>query len=676
MPLHSRFHGPVALAASGLSLFVHVDALHAQDHAALEEVIVTATPLRDAPIDALQPVEVLQGDRLIRNRAMSLGETLASLPGVTSSWFGPQSSRPVIRGLGGERVRIYEDSAEALDVSSLSNDHAVTIDPLAADRIEVVRGPSALLYGNGAAGGAINVITNRIPSTLSEYPYDGALELRGDDATGELAGSARADASWNDWAFHADGFVRDTEDVSIADYAWSRQVRERAIAAGEEFSDVRGTLENTASETQGGAFGFSRVGTGGYGGLAVNVFETEYGVPGIDEQVSIDMEQMRYDASGEWRDPFTGVTAIRARATYSDYEHSEIEEDGAVGTRFEQTGTDARLVLDHAPLAGLTGTFGVQVRDTDFAAIGEEAYVPASRTRNLGVFAYESLPVGPVTFELGARVESQEIELDAESDLPDYDADNVNVAGGALWKFAPDYALALNLTSTERHPTATELYAEGPHLAVQRFEIGDADLGRERARTIDLGLRRTAGALTFTLSAFHNDYSGYIFPGITALEEDGLPVVIFGQRDARFSGAELEVQLPTVRAWGGEIELTLLGDYVRASFDGDGGDLPQIPPLRVGSEIAWSRAGFGSRLSVNWYDDQDRVAENELPTDGYTLIDADVSYRMELGGSPLLLFVRASNLLDEDARRHSSPLKDYAPLPGRSIGAGVRLSLR
>lgn len=673
MPLQAHFHGVAALiAAFGLSSSPIVQA---QDHAALDEVVVTATPLRAAPVDALQPVAVLQGQRLVEDRAMSLGETLAKMPGVTSSWFGPQSSRPVIRGLGGERVRIYEDSVEALDVSSLSNDHAVTIDPLAADRIEVVRGPATLLYGNGAAGGAINVITHRIPSKPSEHPFDGAVELRGDDATGELAGSARADASWNDWAFHADGFLRDTEDVAIPGYAWSRRVREQAQAAGEQFSDVRGTLENTASETQGGAFGLSRIARAGHGGIAVNRFETEYGVPGIDEQVSIDMRQTRYDASGEWREPLRGITALRARATYSDYEHSEIEDDGAVGTRFEQTGTDARLVLDHAPLAGFAGTLGVQIRDTDFTAIGEEAYVPPSRTRNLGVFAYESLPVGPVTFELGARLESQEIELDAGSGLPDYDADNVNVAGGALWKFSPSYALALNLTSTERHPTATELYAEGPHLAVQRFEIGTADLGRERGRTIDLGLRRTAGAVTFTLSAFYNDYSGYIFPGGTGLEEDGLPVFVYDQRDARFSGAEAELQFPALRALGGDLEVSVLGDYVRASFEG-GGDLPQIPPLRLGTEIAWSRASLGTRLSVNWYDAQDRVADNELPTDSYTLVDLDLSYRLPLGGSPLLLFVKGSNLLDEDARRHSSPLKDYAPLPGRSIGAGVRLTLR
>lgn len=659
----------------------------------IEQVVITATPLRESLLETAQPVTVITGDDLVPLRALSLGETLAAQPGISASYFGPQASRPVIRGLGGERVQMYEDGGEALDVSALSGDHAVTVDPLIARQIEVIRGPATLLYGNGASGGLINVLTNRVPESLPGEPLTGALELRGNSALDERAGALRLEGNSGSWAWHADGYARETDDVSIPDYAQSRRLREQLEAEGEEIDERRGTLRNSSSKTVGGALGGSFISEQALIGFAVSRLESDYGLPmehaheheheESDEDagepheegetgVRIDMAQTRYDLKAEIMEPFRGILSTRLRATFNDYEHREIEAGGEVGTRFEQDGVDARLVFDHAPLAGWRGTFGVQVRDVDFAAFGEEAFVPPSRTRNVGYFIFEERPLGPVTLELGARLEQQRITPDGIT--ASYDDSAFSASAGALWKPADGYTLSLNVTSTRRHPTATELFANGPHLAAARFEIGNPSLAREHATTVDLGLRKGAGRWRMALSAFHSDYSRYIHAMPTGLEKDGLPVVEYVQADATLSGFEAELHPPAIQTALGTLSTRLMADYVRGKLK-DGGNLPQIPPLRFGGGLELVRDRFSAGVSVIYHDEQDRVAEHELPTDSYTMVGLDIAYRAPLGERTMLLFLRGENLLDEDARRHSSPLKDIAPLPGRAVIAGVRVEL-
>ena len=654
----------------------------AEDEHDIEQVIITATPLRESLLETAQPVTVIGGEDLVHLRALSLGETLAAQPGINSTYFGPQASRPVIRGLSGERVQMYEDGGEALDVSALSADHAVTVDPLIAEQIEVVRGPATLLYGNGASGGLINVLTNRVPERLPGDTVSGALELRGSSALDERAGAVRLGGGRGFWAWHADAFARETNDASIPGFAQSRYLRRELEEAGEEVDDDRGTLHNSASKTHGGALGGSFIGERGFAGLAVSRLGSEYGIPvdhdheheGGNEEggVRIDMDQTRYDLKAEIVEPLSGLAAVRLRGTFNDYEHREIEPGGAIGTRFEQDGVDTRLVFDHAPLAGWRGTFGVQYRNVDLLAIGEEAFVPPSETRNVGYFVFEERPLGVVTLELGARLERQRIEPDSAD--PGYDENTVSASLGALWKPVDGYTLSLNVTSTQRHPTATELYANGPHLAAGRFEIGNPALKRERATTVDIGLRKTAGQWRMSLTAFRSDYSRYIYASPTDLEEDGLPVFEYVQADAELTGFEAELRPPAAETAIGTISGRLIADHVRGEL-ADGGHLPQIPPLRFGGEIELLRDRFSAGLSVLYHDKQDRVAANERPTDGYTMVDMDFAYRAPLGQREMLVFLRGENLLDEDARRHSSPLKDLAPLPGRSVIVGVRLEL-
>jgi iron complex outermembrane receptor protein len=682
----------------------------------LHEIVVSATPFDRSPLEIAQPTIVLSGDDLRRDLGASLGETVARQLGVTGSYFGPNASRPVIRGLGGERVQMLQDGIEALDVSALSSDHAVSVEGIAADQIEILKGPATLLYGNGAVGGLVNVQTNRIHATLPAR-VSGALELRGDTALGERTGAARLDLPVGPAAIHVDAFRRRTDDVRIPDYGPSRAEREELAAEGEDFGP-RGRIENSAGEAQGASIGASWIGSRGYVGVGYTRYETNYGLPGGEHSHAatadadgtgaraalardafatsarilggetalgaagdgpgprIDMTQNRYDLAGALDGGEGWFRKLRYRGTYSDYAHAELEGDGAVGTQFEQSGFDQRVAIDHA-FGAWRGTAGVQYRDVDFVARGDEAFVPASRTKNAGVFVFEERPVdvarGALTLELGARAERQTIVPDRTRGLDEYAGTSATGSAGAVWTFRPDVALAVNLTHAERHPTSTELYADGPHAAVQRFEVGDPRLDLERSNALDLSLRSAGdAAVRWQVNAYVNDFSNFIYLQPTGGVADGYDVYDYRQGGARFTGLEGEVTVPLATVRGGRLEARFAGDMVRATLDG-GGPVPQIPPWRVGTELSWRADRASAGLSVYRYGRQGRVAAFERPTDGYTMVDLDVDRRVDSPLGEVLLFAKAGNLLDVDARRHTSPLKEFAPLPGRSLTAGVRL---
>jgi iron complex outermembrane receptor protein len=677
---------------------------HAPD--GLDEIVVTATPFERSPLQIAQPAIVIAGDQLRRDLGASIGETVADQLGVTGTYYGPMASRPVIRGLGGERVLMLEDGIEALDVSALSADHAASIEGIAADQVEILKGPATLLYGNGAVAGLVNLRTNRIHSHLPEEA-SGALELRGDTALRERTAAGRLDFALGRIAVHADAFTRDTDDVRIPGYAPSAAERDELAAEGEDFGP-RGRLENSDGEARGAALGASYVGTRGHLGFAYSRYETNYGLPGgvhhhheehaeaaradrayaasvralaegdeVEEAgPRIDLVQNRYDLAGALDGGSGWFRKLRVRATYSDYRHAELEGDGAVGTRFDQDAYEARVALDHA-FGAWRGTAGVQLRNADFVALGEEAFVPASRTRNLGAFVFEERAIdvarGALTLEVGGRVERQTVEPDATRGLPDYSGTSANASGGLVWTFRPDVAVAVNLTHAQRLPTATELYADGPHAAVRRYEIGSADLRREKSNALDLSLRSAGdAAVRWQVNAYLNRFSDFVYLEPTGVVEDDFDVYEFRQDDARLAGVEAEITVPLLASARGELEGRLSGDYVRATL-ADGSPVPQIPPLRIGAELAWRAGRLDAALAARWYAAQERLAAFERPTEGYTMVDVDVSWRVASGFGTVLLFASGHNLLDEEARRHTSPLKEYAPLPGRSLTAGVRL---
>lgn len=675
---------PPAIAALPLLLLMlPAFAASADDAGDLKEIVVRATPLRGSPLETAQPAIVLAGDELVRSIAKSLGETLESQPGITGTYFGPMASRPVIRGLSNQRVQVLEDSIASLDVSALSEDHSVTMDPLVARSIEVVKGPGTLLYGNAAVGGVVNVLTNRIPETRQQDPFDGAFELRGDTVSNQRSGALRLDGQVGDFALHADGFSRDSDNIDIPGNALSDRLVSVLEESGDEVpTNPNGEVYGSDGETDGWSVGGSYlVGDRGYLGASATRYDANYGTPGPESQpdgtsVRIDMEQRRYDVSGGLDNPFTGISEVRIRTGHSDYTHTEFEPDGAAGTKFTQDANEFRLAFDHAPLANWRGTFGAQYIVVDFRAEGEEAFIPPSKTDNLGLFLFEELPIGDVNLQVGVRYEDQSIDPEPALALPDYDDDSWNGSAGAVWTFTPEYSAAVNYTYAQRHPTATELYASGAHVALARFEIGDPSLKKEATNTVDLAVRKFAGDVKFLVSAFYSDYSDFIFPqptGDFAGEEEPFPVVQYVAQDAEFYGAEAEVSFPLLDQDLNNLRLRLLTDYVRGKLANGGGNVPLMPPWRVGAQVEYTRGGWQAGLEVFRYDSQAKVATNELRTDGYTMIGANLGYRLPTSLGSLLLFLQGSNLADQEARRSTSPVKDYAPLPGVSLLAGAKI---
>ena len=683
----------IQLPAFGLSaaslLFVANSALAQEDdeHHVLDEIIVSATPLERTVEQLAQPTSVLSGDALIRSQSPSIGETLADQPGVSATYFGPVSSRPVIRGQFGERVRVLSNGLDALDASALSEDHAVSIDSILADRVEIVRGPATLLYGSGAAGGLVNIVDSRIHENPLEAPFSGAISVNSDSATGAKSAAGKIDIGDERFALHVDAFNRETDDIEIPGFAESALQRALEEAEGGDEEDGEeeafGVVENTSSSTSNNAVAFSWTGDSGFLGLSMSDYDSEYGIPGHhheeeeggaepeeEENVRIDLDQRRYDLIGQF-DFGAFIDSARLRVARNDYTHTEFE-GGATGTVFDILGTDARLELKHRPFGRLEGAVGLQYSNTDFNAIGDEAFVPPSDTEQLSLFVFEEFALSDRwRLQFSARGEQQEITAPL---LPTYDETAFGASFGAIWELTDGLSLAGNVALTERHPTSTELYADGPHLAVQRVERGSVTAGRgmlrkEQSTNIDLTLRAQTERIEINITGFVNDVDDYIVLRPTTEIEDELPVFEYDQTDVEMYGIEAEALIDIFENGHGHLHARLMSDFVRAE-ESTGQYLPRIPPLRYGLGLHYTLDFFEASAEAIRHDDQSRTAVGELPTDGYTMVNAEASIRF--ADEQILAYIRGTNLGNEDARRHTSPLKDLVPLPGRSVQLGIR----
>lgn len=666
-------------------------------HLHLDDVVVTASPLARASDEISAPTSVLAGDALARRQQGTLGETLAGLPGVDATYFGPGASRPVIRGLGGDRIRVLTGGVGTLDASVVSPDHAVSLDPLLIDRVEVVRGPAALLYGGGAIGGVVNVIDGRIPETLPAGPITGRLEVRGDTAADERTGAAVLTGAAGQFAWRLDGFRRETEDIDIPDFAETAALRaeheaehepEEGEEEHEEEAPAFGTLPNTATRTSGGSFGLSYINDLGHLGFSYSGFDSLYGVPGHEHHeeeheeekaheeqggVRIDLQQRRWDVHGEWLAPAGLLRAARFQLGVADYEHTELEGD-EIGTRFTNQAHEGRLELLHEKIGDVEGALGWQFARSDFAAAGDEAFMPPSVTRNQAVFVYEELVRGDWTAQFGARVERQKITPEAVSGLPASRHTGETFTAGLIWRVGEGGSFAFSASANERAPNAQELYADGPHAGTGAYELGDPTLGTEQSRGLDLSYRHRRGAITGEVGVFLNSFDGYIYEEATGAEEDGLPVYAFVQRDARLYGAEAELIFHLHEAKETVADFRILADSVRATNTSDDTPLPRTTPVRVGLGFDWQHGPWSASAEWRHVMKQDRLAPNETVSPAYDLVSLGAAWRFEAGRAHGELFVRGSNLLDETARVHASFLKDIAPLPGRNFTAGVRLS--
>ena len=653
----------------------------------LNEIVVTAKPLARTVEQLAQPTAVLAGDALTLEQSSSIGETLAEQSGVSSTYFGPIASRPVIRGQSGERVEMLANGLSALDASALSEDHAVPIDSIVADSVEIVRGPATLLHGSSAGGGIVNVVDSRIHRVLPKLPLSGTVSLSSNSATKGRRGAVKLDAGLENFVFHVDYKRHDTKNIDIPGFAESALQRrlEAAEESGEESGEKEafGVVKNTDSETQSGAAAITLFGKGSRIGFSVSRFDTNYGIPGghgghdeghdeddedegegggaegegeEEEIIRIDMEQTRAEAQVELSlDGF--FKDVNLRFASNDYEHVELE-NAEIGTLYDNRGIDARIELEHRQIGGMVGAFGLQYKRLDFDATGEEAFVPASDTEQIGLFAFEEYAIRPtLTLQGSARLEHQALSTPGRP--RGYSEAAFGAALGAIWQWTDVLTLSGNLALTERHPTSTELFANGKHLAVNRFERGALTVGRGDFDRVE-----------FTVTAFLNDVSDYIVLKPTARMQEGLRVFDFGQTDARLYGFEAEALVDLFASFNSHLHLRLFADTTRGKDTRTDTALPRLTPMRYGLKLHYQQGGFDASVSARRHGKQNRVAPNELPTEAFTMVGAKISYRLDQ--SNILLFLRGRNLLDEDARRHTSPLKDAVPLPGRAVIAGLR----
>ena len=679
-------------AAVLLALAAHTHPVLAQDAAApvaatLPELTISASGLALGSSDMTTPVSVLEGDALVLRREATLGETLESEPGMRSSHFGAGASRPIIRGMDGPRVRVLSDGSEVHDASSMSPDHAVGVEPMLAQQIEVLRGPSALVYGGGAVGGVVNVLDRKIPTAIPDNGVEGNVELRGNSAAREAAGAFDITAGAGNFAIHAEGVKRNASDYRVGS-GWEQGRR------------VNGSYNKTDT----GSLGLSWIGDRGYLGVAFTSQRNTYGLPGHNHSFEgchthgdhlhcgehdghdhgaegedehdheaegvpfVKLRSERWDLRGEYRQPIAGISKIRVRASNTDYQHEEIEGD-VVSTRFVNKARDGRLELEHDPIAGVKGVMGFQTSQRDFSALGEETFIQPTVTRKHAVFLLEEYRLGDWRFEAALRHEWQRVTAETSELARSHSGTSASV--GAVWKLVPGYSLGASLSHTHRLPTAEELFADGLHMATSTYERGNPDLKKEPSRNIDLTLRQLAGPTTFSVGVFRNNVRNFIY-GNTVDEHEGLQLLDYTQRNAVFTGIEGQVRQQFTPVLGA----TVFGDYVRARLEaGDGNrNLPRIPSARVGvrldanwqqwmGEVEWFRMGR-----------QSRTADFESSTPGYNMLNVAVRYNLRTQRYPTQIYLKATNLTDTLAFSHTSFIKNAAPLMGRNVTVGVRVA--
>ena len=672
-------------------------------------IIVSAEGLKQ--LDVLAGTSVIGIEEIQRNLNGQLGEVLAKLPGVSATSFSPGASRPVLRGFQGERVRILVDGLGTADVSNTSADHATTIEPLTAERIEVLRGPAVLLFGNQAIGGAVNVIDKRIPRRVPSEPFhldalivaDTASDLR------NAAGSLDIPLSPN-FVFHVDGNYRNSNDLEIGGFQVAPELRaelleeaEEEEAEGEfeeaeelrEAAEQRGVIPNTATETYTINAGASIFAGDGVFGASIGYYNTDYGVPGRpgaghhhgeegeegeegegegeeegEEIVTIGLEQWRADALADIALGDGFFEKLKVRLGYSDYIHTEFEGD-EVGTVFEVESFEARVELAQSDTGPSTGAFGAQYTYRDFAAIGEEAFVAPNTANQFALFGLQEFGPGPFQLETGARLEFTEVESEPLGVSRSF----TNFSGALGFVYETDDALraGVNFSRVERAPSAEELFAGGPHIATQQFEIGDPNLRSEAAWGLEGFVRGQVGDANLNLAVYRQWFDNYIYLSANGEEEDELPVFLILQQDADYFGIEGELSLLLYRTGGSSLIADLRTSYIDAEL-GDGTAVPRIPPVELLGALEYQSDAFDVRGEVQWFGEQDDVDAFETPTDNFTLVNFSVAWRPMPDFENVTLVLNADNVFDVIGRRHASFTKDFVPLAGRNFKASVRFS--
>jgi iron complex outermembrane receptor protein len=696
-------HFNTTITHNGNDVVINIDNLN------LDTLVVSANPLEHNQLKMTTPVAILSEEDLIVDRGLSLDQTINQITGVNSGSFGTGSGQIVIRGQQGPRVMVLNNNISNQDAASVSPDHWITSEPLLAKQVEVLKGPATLLYGGGAVGGLVNVIDDVIP-TQSIDGFSGAIEGRlSDSALDERAGVLAFNYGFEDRsALHFSYFDSQTDDYEIPGYAESRILHEAEEHDDHEDDDEEhedeeeafGVLENSSIDSKGVNVGFSIFNDNGFWGVSYSDFGRNYGIPGHEhghheeehdhddddedeeehheeEVVRIDLDKSVFNVRGLHR--FSGDSFINQLKTHysnTDYQHIELEGD-EVGTVFDNQASELRLELGHRHYAGFEGVWGFQWSNREFSALGEEAYILPSETQVWSLFMIEERDFEVWHGEFGIRVDDQSVSTALFNDIDD---NAFSISLGATFDLNEHWTLPVNLSSAQRLPTAEEYFSNQsgaeeliPHLATGTIEIGNPDLTHETANNLDVGIRYRNEGFSFNASFFYNQIDDYIFLRDTGLEEDEVPVFVYTQQNSTFTGFEADFGYEFNDSFNNQWAFRLFADMTDAELN-TGDNVPRIPAERFGVNVDWLRGPWSVSLDHTHVSKQTKLASFELPTEGYDLLDLSFNWLHFTENFETLIFIKGSNLLDEEIRDHASFIKDIAPRPGRSISAGFRLT--
>lgn len=671
------------LAVASVSVF----AAENEQATTLDTIRIKAHPLEQTSKDFAVADTVVDQKRLAQG-AVTIGEALSGETGISSNQFGAGSSRPVIRGQDGPRIKILQNSSENIDVSTLSPDHAVTVDPALAKQVEVIRGPSTLLFGAGTVGGLVNVTDSKLPTAMPEKGYEGNVGLRYNTGSDEKLATAGVTLGLGDQvALRVEGLKREANDYIAPDYVHEGEKERR--------------VDNTFAKGQTVNVGLSWIYDRGFTGISYSNRQDQYGLPGHSHEYEschlhglslhcgehdhdedehddhdhdhaheagpwIDLKSERYDVRTELDDPFAGFKKLRAQASYTDYQHDEIEED-TISTRFKNKGYDGRLELVHNPLGAWEGVIGTQYGQQKLELTGEEAFLAPNTTKKWSVFALEHAQLNDVHVELAARVDQQKIDID-DSSKKDFDGSAFSVSGAANWEFAPNYKLSLVTSHQERLPLAQELYADGGHFATNTYELGNDQLSKEKSNNVELGFHYDDNTFDYHVHVYHNWFDDYIYAQTLDRYKD-FRLVQYAQDKAKFYGAEAEAGYQISPIY----KLSVFGDYVRGKIDND--NAPRVPAGRLGTKL---NADFDDHWSgsAEYYHvfQQDKIAAYETDSQSYNMLNLGVAYSGNYSNvSDYRVFLNANNLLDDQVYQHASFLSTI-PQVGRNFSVGVNFS--
>ena len=672
--------------------------IQADDFHRSDDIVVTA-PFVER-LDILSGTSAISGEVLAEKTRAQLGDILTSLPGVSATSFSPGASRPVLRGYQGNRVAVLTDGIGNIDASNTSADHAVTIDTLTVERIEVLRGPAVLLFGGQAVGGAVNALDKRIPRSIpDEAIHIDALAGYG-SAARDWSGGASIDMPITDRVIvHLDGSYRNSDDLRTGGYILSPNLRAEVLDfAAEETSEGNleeaaeatklanqsGRIANSAVKTWTAGGGIAFIDDGGNLGVSYSIYDTNYGIPARpgashahaaaetaeEAPVTIGLRQYRLDFRGAVNLGDGLFDKLRLRAGYADYTHTEFEGD-EIGTIFNSQGIEARAELVQNDRNGWRGASGVQYQTRDFEAIGAEAFVPPNKTRQYGLFTLQEYTKGNLDAEVAVRFDTAELRADILGLTRSFN--NVSAAFGLGYHIG-DLKIGANISRTGRAPAVEELFSNGPHIATQAYEIGDPNLKSERAWNGELYARYETPGTAFSATLYTNRFDNFIYEADTGNIEDDLPVFQYFQNDAKVWGVEFQASKRLASFGSSDLSVDGVADYTRAKISSGGGNAPRIPPLRLLGGVELTNARFDLRGEVEYSDDQTKTAAFETPTDGFTLVNASATWRPFGRDRNIALIASVNNIFDVAARRAASFTKDFVPLTGRDFRVTARLS--